>query len=189
VPLAMSTAVIWPSSVPTIASLPSNSTPVWLTSDRGAVQTRCWVPRSIATRVEVVVDEGAALLGDGVVLAEADGDGATGVDEDAAADGDCEEEAADSSPPPSTNSTRPDATAAGAEGPSARGAVHAGSPEESSTALTSCRPTTIASDPVRTGAGIPLMWVVSPIPAGVLQATRYGGAGASAADPERPASP
>ena len=95
---------------------------------------------------------------------------------------------ADSSPPPSTNSTRPAATAAGAEGPSARGTVHAGSPAERSTALTSSRPTTMASDPVRTGAGIPLMWVVSPIPAGALQATRYGGAGASDADPERPAS-
>lgn len=158
---------------------------MWLTSDRGAVQTRSRVPRSIATRLDVVaLEEGGALAGEVVVLAE--GDGATDVDEDVA-DGESEAEA-DSSPPPSTNSTRPDATAAGAEGPSARGAVQAGSPEDRSTALTSCRPTTIASDPVRTGAGIPLMWVVSPIPAGVLQATRYGGAGASAADPERPAS-
>jgi hypothetical protein len=121
--------------------------------------------------VEVVADEGAELPGDGVVLAEADGDGAAGVDEDVAADGVSEAEA-DSSPPPSTNSTRPDATAAGAEGPSARGAVHASSPVERSTALTSCRPTTIAIDPVRTGAGMPLRWVVSPIPAGALQATR-----------------
>jgi hypothetical protein len=135
-----------------------------------------------------VADEGAALPGDGAVLAESDGDAAPDVDEDAATDGDSEAEA-DSSPPPSTNNTRPDATAAVAEGPSARWAVHAGSPEERSTALTSCRPTTIASDPVRTGAGIPLMWDVSPIPAGALQETRYGGAGASDADPERPASP
>ena len=103
------------------------------------------------------------------MLAEAD-DALDG-EEEVAADGVSEAEA-DSSPPPSTNSTRPDATAAGAEGPIARGAVHAGSPEERSTALTSCRPTTIASDPVRTGAGIPLMCVVSPISAGVLQATR-----------------
>ena len=59
-PLAMSTAVIRPSSVPTIAHPPSNSTPVWLTSDRGAVQTRSRVPRSIATKVEVVaLDDGA----------------------------------------------------------------------------------------------------------------------------------
>jgi hypothetical protein len=46
----------------------------------------------------------------------------------------------------------------------------------------------MASDPARTGAGMPLMCVVSPIPAGALHATRYGGAGASDADPERPAS-
>ena len=149
---------------------------------------RSWVPRSIATNVEIVaLDDGAALCGDGVVLADTDDGGVPDVEDEVAGDGVSEAEA-DSSPPPSTNSTRPAATAAGAEGPSARGAVHAASPEERATALTSSRPTTMASDPVRTGAGMPLMWVVSPIAAGVLHATRYGGAGASDADPERPAS-
>jgi hypothetical protein len=149
---------------------------------------RSRVPRSIATKLEVVaLDDGAALCGDGAVLGEANDDGLPEAVEEVAADGVSEAEA-DSSPPPSTNTTRPAATAAGAEGPSARGAVHAGSPEERSTALTSCRPTTMASDPVRTGAGMPLMWVVSPISAGPLHATRYGGAGAPGADPERPAS-
>ena len=135
----------------------------------------------------MALEDGAALCGDGALLADPDDDGLPEAAEEVAADGEPEAEA-DSSPPPSTNSTRPEATAAGAEGPSARGAVHAGSPEERSTAVTSSRPTTMASDPVRTGAGIPLMWVVSPIPAGALQATRYGGAGASDADPDRPAS-
>ena len=137
----------------------------------------------MATSVDVALVAAEEAEGDGVGVALAasapprDGDGeaeegATVAEADDEPDAD-----ADSSPPPSTNNRRPPATAAGADGPRARGASHAASPDARSTATTSSRPTTIASDPVKTGAGIPLMCVVSPMPAGALQAVRYGGPG------------
>src|SRR5262249_45192546 len=154
-PVDGSTAVTVPSSAPTIARPAATATPVWLTSVRGTVQSRCWVDAFIATSVEVVVVadgdaiapvgvEDASLPGDAVAGAVAVGDGVGEFVADT-----------DSSPPPSTNNTVPPTTAAGDDGPSDRGALHATWPSVTSTASTDSRPTTIASPFATTGAGIP----------------------------------
>jgi len=95
----------------------------------------------------------------------------------------------DSSPPPSTNKTFPPTTAAGAEGPSDRGALQARLPSARSTASTDCRPTTMASPSATIGAGIPAAWLASPMSVATDQAMRYGGAGADVASPVRAADP
>jgi hypothetical protein len=74
-------------------------------------------------------------------------------------------DAVDPSPPPSTNTTVSPAIAAAADGPRARGTLHACSPVDVSIASTVSRPTTITSSSVRIGAGVPRTLAGSPIPA------------------------
>ena len=130
--------------------------------------------------------------GDATAVGVADADLPEDADEDGVALGDGVGEfdpETDSSPPPSTNKTFPPTIAAGAEGPSDRGALQARLPSARSTASTDCRPTTMASPSATIGAGIPAAWLASPMSVATDQAMRYGGAGADVASPVRAADP
>lgn len=115
---------------------------------------------------DAAADDEAAPSGDAEAPPDADELGLGG----AAVVGDDDAEA-DSSPPPSTyRSVCPD-TAAAEEGPIARGTDQAVDPLARSTAATSSRPTTIASESVRIGVGNPDQCVGSPMSAAACHET------------------
>ena len=114
---------------------------MWLTSDRGTVHGALLRrrgrsrPRSSRGRGRGRVRWGALRSGRrSCSVTRSSSRTRSGVGDVAEADGVLEADA-DSSPPPSRNNTRSPATAAGEDGPSARGAVQAAEPDVRSTAV------------------------------------------------------
>jgi len=162
-----STARTDPPSVPTAAIPPSTTAPVRETPGSGTRHATFRVSASIATSRGSPGDAGVVVRH---AVETADAEAAAAGEADAVAE-------EDSSPPPSgyrisPPTPDPGTTAAGALGPSSRATVQAVAPLVMSMAVTSCRPTTMASSPSITGAGRPATCVESPIPVFACQAAR-----------------